>query len=86
MFLEIPEIEGESQDAAFRNQIIISSFSWGVETASELDGSGTGGGTAKPIQQRFQLSKLLDAASTKIFSAATRSTAFPQMTLRVRIT
>lgn len=78
LFLNIPEIPGESQKR--KNEIDIQSFSFGAQNTGAFGTGGQGGGAGKAQFQDVSLSKLVDKTSPKMFQACAAGTHFPQMT------
>jgi type VI secretion system secreted protein Hcp len=72
-FLKIDAIDGESQDANYKNQIQLHSFSWGGAQHSTVAGTG-GSGAGKVSLSDFSIMKTLDKASPKLFQAMTKGT------------
>lgn len=50
--LKIKDLEGESKQKGYENQLQLSSWSWGAQNAGSM-GVGTGGGTGKVSMQDF---------------------------------
>jgi type VI secretion system secreted protein Hcp len=61
-YLKIPDIEGESKRAGYENEIVISSFSWGV-ARSAFRNSGGQRESGLPEVQSISISKDYDASS-----------------------
>lgn len=61
-YLKIPDIEGESKRAGYENEIVISSFSWGV-ARSAFRNSGGQRESGLPEVQSISISKDFDASS-----------------------
>ena len=67
-FLKIDGIEGESQDHKHKNEIDISSFSWGASNGGTFAGGG-GGGAGKVNMQDFHFTMPINKSSVKLFLA-----------------
>src|SRR4051794_14463967 len=67
VFLRLDGIPGDSNVARFENQIVVSSFAWGV--ANPTRPGGGGGGSARAAFQDLTVTKLVDAASPPLFAA-----------------
>ena len=48
-FLDVSGIPGDSTDATYRNQIVLSGWSWGVSNSGIVAGSGGGAGKSSPM-------------------------------------
>jgi type VI secretion system secreted protein Hcp len=81
MFLEIPEVKGESQKRGHEDQIDIVSFSDGVVQHSNFAilGKGAGGGRAE--FQDIHLVKYVDKASAMLWQACSNHKHFPKATI-----
>jgi type VI secretion system secreted protein Hcp len=65
-FLKLDGIKGESQDSKHKDEIDVTSWSWGLSnTGSAVIGGG--GGAGKPVFQDFSWSQGLDASIPPIF-------------------
>jgi type VI secretion system secreted protein Hcp len=67
-FLKLDKIEGESGDAAHKNEIQVESFSWGVSQAGSFDAGG-GGGSGRASFQDFHFVMKVSKASPKLMLA-----------------
>jgi type VI secretion system secreted protein Hcp len=65
MFLEIDGIKGESADDKHKEQIELSSWSWGASQTSSM-AAGTGGGAGKVQFQDFHVQKAYDKSSPNL--------------------
>lgn len=65
-FLKIDGIDGESQDSKHKNEIDVTSWSWGL---SSVGGSVGGGGAGKPVFQDFSWLQGIDTSIPRIFLA-----------------
>lgn len=72
-FLELDSIKGESQDANYKDQIQLLSFSWGGSQVSSVAGTG-GSGAGKVSLEHFHAMKYYDKASTDLFKALVSGT------------
>lgn len=68
MFLKIDGIDGESQDDKHKNEIEISTFSWGASNVGSGN-LGTGSGTGKVLVQDLHVTKFMDKSSVPLFVA-----------------
>jgi type VI secretion system secreted protein Hcp len=67
-FLKIDGIKGESQDKSHKDEIDVSSFSWGMaQQGTAMKGGGMGAG--KVAVTDLKIIKEVDAASPKLFDA-----------------
>ena len=67
-FLKIDGIEGESQDHKHKNEIDITSFSWGASNGGTFS-TGGGGGAGKVNMQDFHFTMPINKASVKLMLA-----------------
>ena len=67
-FLKIDGIDGESTNAAHKDEIDVESWSWGV-VRSDAPGPGAGVGSAKPAFQDMHFVARISKASPKLFLA-----------------
>ena len=67
-FLKIDGIEGESQDHKHKNEIDITSFSWGASNGGTFS-TGGGGGAGKVNMQDFHFTMTINKASVKLMLA-----------------
>ncbi len=84
VFLSIPGIPGESQDAEFPGTIVTPSYQWALQHP-ETVGAG-GGGAGKTVFQPLTIQKNVDKASPLLMHALETGTAIAAMTLLVRKT
>ena len=83
IFAKIGDIKGESQDAAFKDQIEVFSWSWGVsQTGSASVGGGAGAGKASFSD--FSFVHNLDKASPNLFKACATGKHYPDATITAR--
>ena len=82
-FLDIEGIKGESQDDKHKDEIHISSFSFGV-TNTGTGGSNLGSGGGRSNVQDMHFTKLVDASSPNLFQACATGKHFPSATVTVR--
>jgi len=78
-FLKLDGITGESQDANHKNEIQISSFSWGATNVSSSQGGGSGAG--KVSLDGFSIMKAVDKASVPLFKSVVGGTHFATGTI-----
>jgi type VI secretion system secreted protein Hcp len=82
-FLDIEGIKGESQDDKHKDEIHVSSFSFGV-TNTGTGGSNLGSGGGRSNVQDMHFTKLVDASSPNLFQACATGKHFPSATVTVR--
>lgn len=70
-FLKLDGIKGESTDKAHKDEIEITSMSWGASSSGSM-GSGGGGGVGKAQFTDFVFTKRVDIASPKLALIAAR--------------
>jgi type VI secretion system secreted protein Hcp len=80
-FLKIDGIQGESTDAKHKNEIELTSFSWGATNTSQVS---TGHGAGRVTFQDFEFSKLFDKASPQIFLKCVTGSHITSVTLSAR--
>lgn len=83
MFLKIKDIKGESIDKAFKGEIDILSWSWGMSNAGTTH-MGGGGGTGKVQVQDISIMKYVDASSNALISHCCDGTHIPTVELVCR--
>lgn len=66
-FLKIDGIKGESQDSKHKDEIDLTSWSWGLSNAGCVACGGGGGGASKPTFQDFSWLQGVDASIPPIF-------------------
>lgn len=84
MFLKLDGIDGESQDDAHQDWIVITSFSEGVSAPLAAGQTGAGGGTVRPTFSGLTVSKFVDRASPAIRQNLAKGAAIPNAHLVVR--
>jgi len=82
-FLDLGDIKGESQDADLKDQIHITSFSFGVSN-SGTGGINMGSGASKVNVQDLHLTKMMDKSSPNLFGACASGKHIPTGKLTVR--
>jgi type VI secretion system secreted protein Hcp len=83
IFAKIGDIKGEAQDAAFKEQIEVLSWSWGVsQQGTAATGSGLGAGKAN--FQDFNFMHNLDKASPNLMKACATGKHYPDATFTAR--
>ena len=82
-FLKIDGIDGESQDDVHKNEIHVSSFSFGV-TNTGTGGSNLGSGGGRSNVQDMHFTKVVDQASPNLFYACATGKHFDTATVTVR--
>lgn len=84
MFLDLPEIPGESKKKDHEGQWDLESFNFGVAQRGTFQMGGTGGGTGKAEFQDVSVVKYVDKASPMIFQACAAGSHFDKATIYVR--
>jgi type VI secretion system secreted protein Hcp len=82
-FLKIDGIDGESQDDKHKNEIHVSSFSFGVSNTG-TGGSNLGSGGGRANVQDLHFTKVVDQASPNLFIACATGKHFDSATVTVR--
>jgi type VI secretion system secreted protein Hcp len=82
-FLKIDGIKGESQDDKHKDEIHVSSFSFGV-TNTGTGGSNLGSGGGRANVQDLHFTKVVDQASPNLFLACATGKHFDTATVTVR--
>jgi type VI secretion system secreted protein Hcp len=82
-FLKIEGVKGESQDDKHKDEIHVSSFSFGV-TNSGTGGSNLGSGGGRSNIQDMHFTKTVDSSSPNLFIACATGKHFPKATVTVR--
>lgn len=85
MFIKFegPDIQGESQDQAHRDEIDVLSWSFGADMALSYDAGGAPR-TTKAVFNEFTFSKYVDKASPSLFLTLARGEHFAKVTFTVR--
>lgn len=84
MFLKLDGIKGESTDDKHKDEIEISSFSWGASSSSSISSASTGGGVGKASFSDFSFSKKVDIASPKLALISARGEHIATATFSIR--
>ena len=79
MFLKIPEIPGDSVNAAHPNEIPVLAYSLGFTTSS------AGTRTSRPVAQNLSVTIYYSKVSPPLFLALCKGTVFPTVTLTDRL-
>jgi type VI secretion system secreted protein Hcp len=82
VFLKIPDIPGESEDADHRDEIDIESFSWGTSVSVGRDDSGNTTGLSRLGE--IVVRKNEDAASHELTHVVQQNAVLPEVVLSVR--
>jgi type VI secretion system secreted protein Hcp len=82
-FLKLEGIEGEAQDEKHKNEIEITSFSWGAANVGS-GFVGTGSGTGKVSVADLSITKFMDKSSVPLFVACCTGKHIPTLTLTAR--
>jgi type VI secretion system secreted protein Hcp len=81
-FLKVSNIQGESQDSGFTNQIEVLSFSWGASQPAHVAGGGQGSGKASLGD--LTITKRYDKSSPPLFAACVAGTHLSSVVLSLR--
>ena len=81
MYLEIPEIKGESQKKGYEDQMDILSFSDGVTQHTSFGVLGKGGGSGRAEFQDIHIMKYVDKASSLLWKACANHQHFDKATI-----
>lgn len=84
VFLSIPGIPGESQDAEFPGTIATPNYQWALQHPETIGAAGGGGGAGKTTFQPLTIQKNVDKASPLLMQALTTGKPIAAMTLLVR--
>lgn len=87
VFLKLGDIAGDSSDDAHRDEIVVSSWDWGLTaTAAPVGGGGASGGAAvsKTEFRRLRFAHRIDSASPLIMLACASGRRLKEATLTVR--
>ena len=82
MFMEIPDIPGESTTSGYEGKIDIESINWGLN--KEIDTSGDGRATGRAVFKDLTVRKYYDASSPLLALACARGDAIARLTLTSR--
>lgn len=83
MFLQLNNINGESQDENFQNAIDVLSYSWGVANSGSAQYQ-KGSGTGKATFQDLHITKRVDSSSPILFQACATGEHITSGTLSIR--
>jgi type VI secretion system secreted protein Hcp len=79
-FLKLGDIQGEAQDADFKNQIELHSFSWGATNVSSF-AKGSGATIGKSQVEDMHFTKKADKSSPKLFEAVATGLPYTKATI-----
>jgi len=79
-FFDVDGIQGESQDANFKNKIQILSWSWGASNISSVAGTG-GSGAGKVDLSDFSMMLFFDKSTPKFFKSIVKGTHITKATM-----
>jgi len=82
-FLKIDGIDGESQDSKHKNEIDVSSWSWGASQAGTM-AAGGGGGAGKVSMQDFHFTMSVNKSTPKLVLACSSGQHIPKAVLTCR--
>lgn len=83
MFLKIGDIQGESKDAKHKDEIVVSSWVWGL---AQSRATPSGGGAGRVSLQDLTFTHTIDKASPNLMQACANGRHMPEATLSVRKT
>ena len=83
MFLTLKDVKGESKDSAFKDQIDILAWSFGVSNSGSAH-IGGGIGSGKANFQDISITKYIDLSSAKLMESVSVGTHFPEASIAVR--
>lgn len=83
MFIQIGDIEGESEDSVHKGKIDVLAWSWGMSNSGTTH-TGGGGGSGKVSVQDISVTKYVDASSNALIMSACKGTHHPEALLIVR--
>jgi len=81
-FANFGDIKGECTDKNHKDWVMITSFSHGITQPASVTQKTSGGRTAEAVQHsEFQIEKMVDAATPKLYEAACKGTHIPKVTI-----
>ncbi len=81
-FVNFGDIKGESTDKDHKDWVSILSYNHGVTQPASVTQKSAGGRSAEAVNHsEFQITKLVDAATPKLYEAACKGTHIPEVTL-----
>ena len=80
-YLKIPNVTGEVTNPNFKDQIALSSFSWGGEQASSMGTASGGSGAGKVTMHPLSVTKQVDKATPSLLHAMCTGAHFDTVTL-----
>jgi len=83
MFLKLKDVAGESRDDAFKGEIDILAWSFGVSNSGSAHVGG-GIGSGKANFQDISITKYIDLSSAKLMESVSVGTHFPTASITVR--
>jgi type VI secretion system secreted protein Hcp len=83
IFARIGEIQGESRDATYQDQIDVLAWSWGVSHSGTV-GRGVGAGAGKASFRDLAFTHQIDKASPLLMTACATGERLPDATITVR--
>ncbi len=83
-FANFGDIKGESTDKDHKDWVMVTKFGHGVHQPASVTQKTAGGRAAEEVQHsEFQITKLLDAATPKLYEAACKGTHIPEVTIEL---
>lgn len=83
MFLKLDGVDGESTDEKHKNEIQLTSFSWGESNPGSLSSAGGGAGAGKTVAQDFHFTTPSSKASPLLMMGCANGKRFAFATLSV---
>lgn len=83
-FLKVGTIKGESVDDKHKDEIVVLSWSFGVETAIVHNASGGASGVGRTNFKEFSFTHFVDRASAGLLKACATGVSIPEATLTAR--
>lgn len=83
-FANFGDIKGESTDKDHKDWVMVTKFGHAVQQPPSVTQKTAGGRAAEEVQHSaFQITKLLDAATPKLYEAACKGTHIPEVTIEL---
>lgn len=83
-FMNFGDIKGESTDKDHKDWVSVMSYDHGVSQPASVTQKSAGGRTAEAVNHsEFRITKLVDAATPKLYEAACKGTHIPEVTLEL---
>lgn len=83
-FVNFGDIKGESTDKDHKDWVMIQSYEHGITQPASVTQKTAGGRSAEAVQfEEFRITKLVDAASPKLYEACCKGTHIPEVTIEL---